>query len=135
RRTRPRPSRDPYCPCDNEPGLGSPKRSATVSLSTSNDNSTATRAPFGHSLGCSDRPARTAFTTVRTVSMLQRQPGFTVGGVGCAWARTTDGMSSKMKLLMVNSRESEEIMRGNWSVQKSCHTSIIDQFRHPHNTL
>jgi len=61
--------------------------------------------------------------------MLQRQPGFTGGGVGCAWARTIAGMSSKMKLLMVNSRESEEIMRGNWSVQKSCHTATRDLFR------
>jgi hypothetical protein len=31
--------------------VGSPYRSATVSLSTSNESSTATRAPFGHFAG------------------------------------------------------------------------------------
>src|SRR5215212_1010393 len=70
---------------------------AMVSLSTSNESSTATRAPFGHAFGCSDRPARTALTTVLTLSMVHCQPGFAfVCGTGCAWASSEAGNSRKM---------------------------------------
>src|SRR5581483_3455343 len=50
-----------------------------VSLSTSNESSTATRAPPGHAAGFSDRPARTAFTTVIALSNVHCHPGFTPG--------------------------------------------------------
>src|SRR5678815_3572050 len=68
--TRGRPARAPYSACDSDPTVGSPKRIATVSLSTSNESSTATRAPFGQAFGCSDLPARTAFTTLLTESIV-----------------------------------------------------------------
>ena len=76
--TRANPCREPNCPMDSEPAFGSPKRSAIVSLSTSNDSATAARAPFGHFAGCSDRPARTVFTTFMTLSIVHCQPGFAV---------------------------------------------------------
>ena len=85
-------------------------------------------APFGHALGCNDWPARTAFTTVRTVSIVQRQPGFRFDGVGCAWAASTDGTRRRMKLFMVNSRDGPDIIchpeersdegSARWRVQK-----------------
>src|SRR5262245_30635347 len=90
---RSRPTRAPYCACDSAPTVGSPKRMGIVSLSTSNESNTATRALPGHFAGLSDRPALTALMTVYTLSMDHFQPGFAVvGGTGCAWANTQAGM-------------------------------------------
>src|SRR6476620_6436464 len=94
--TRRNPCRDPYCPMDSAPAFASPKRRATVSLSTSNESSTATRAPFGHGAVSRFRPARTVFTTVLTLSIVHCQPGFAlVCGTGWACASASDG--TKMK--------------------------------------
>src|SRR5689334_7760661 len=79
------PTRAPYSFCDSAPMVGSPKRMETVSLSTSNENRTATRAPLGHAFGLRLRPARTAFTTLNTESSVHSQPGLTPGR-GCASA-------------------------------------------------
>src|SRR5438309_6348047 len=67
-----------------------------VSLSTSNERSTATRAPPGHDAGLSDRPARTALTTVIALSKVHCQPGFAVVcGTGCACANRAVGSIAK----------------------------------------
>jgi hypothetical protein len=88
-RMRGSPTRAPYCPCDSSPIVGWPKRRLGVSLSTSNESATATRAPFGQRLGCNERPARTACTTFITVSVDHSQPCFTL-----AWARSGSGASA-----------------------------------------
>ena len=70
-----------------------------LSASMSKVMATATFAPFGHAAGCSDRPARTVFTTVFTLSIVHCHPGFAfVCGTGCACARSSDGsrVSSKV---------------------------------------
>ena len=59
------PVREPYSPCANSAGLSEPSRSGPVSLSRSNDNPTATRAPLGHDFGVRSRPARTRPTRAR----------------------------------------------------------------------
>src|SRR5262249_15305372 len=51
-----------------------------VSLSTSKDSKTATRPPLGHFAGLRLLPARTAFTTVRTLSIDHFHPGLAAGG-------------------------------------------------------
>src|SRR5678816_1614653 len=90
--TRRNPCRDPYCPMDSAPAFASPKRSATVSLSTSKESRTATRAPFGHGAVRRFLPARTVFTTVVTLSIVHCQPGFAfVCGTGWACASASDG--------------------------------------------
>src|SRR6185436_2873242 len=86
---------------ESEPAFASPKRSATVSLSTSNESRTATRAPFGHAAGWSERPARTVLTTLSTLSMVHCQPGFAVVcGTGCDWATSRDGMRPSARSFM-----------------------------------
>ena len=69
-----------------------------VSLSTSNDSSTATREPFGHAVGCSERPARTSLTTEVTLSMDHFHPGLAeVTGTGCACAWSTAGQQASSR--------------------------------------
>src|SRR3954452_22653218 len=69
-----------------------------VSLSTSNESSTATLAPPGHFAGLSDLPARTAFTTVIALSKVHCQPGFAVvTGTGCACASRLAGTTAIRK--------------------------------------
>src|SRR5688500_18592919 len=95
---------------ESEPAFGSPKRSAMVSLSTSNESRTATRAPFGHAAGWSERPARTVLTTLSTLSMVHCQPGFAVVcGTGCDWATSSDGMRPRARSFM--NRGAEDMVR------------------------
>ena len=94
RTRRPSPRRAPYCAEASVPTVGSPKRRGIVSLSTSNDSSTATRAPPGQLAGASERPARTAFTTVRTESMVHCQPG--LAGVGAVCALSSAGRTNRI---------------------------------------
>src|SRR4029453_5875177 len=101
--TRRNPWREPYCPMDSAPAFASPKRSATVSLSTSNESSTATRARFGHGAVSRFRPALTVFTTVVTLSIVHCQPGFAfVCGTGWAWASASDGMRARRVSFMAD---------------------------------
>src|SRR6185503_15463969 len=98
-----------------------------VSLSASKDSSTATRAPPGHVLGWSERPARTALTTFITLSMLHFQPGVTAA-CGVTWADISVGTSSVSPMtcarMRIPHRECRELRRKLWSGQdarKVCH--------------
>ena len=59
--------REPYWPWLMRIGLGSLSRSGMVSWSASNDSATAQVAPFGQTLGRSERPARARSTMPRQV--------------------------------------------------------------------
>ncbi len=77
--TRCRPTRAPYSPCDMAPIDGSALRAIwMVSLSTSNEIITATRAPFGQDSGCRLRPARTRLAMARISSRSRYRPGWLV---------------------------------------------------------
>ena len=89
RTTRGSATRDPYSPCDRGPMLGVPVRSPwIVSLSTSKESRTATRAPPGHESGLRSRPARTSFTMERTYPSDQFH-GSAGSGVTCPGASGT----------------------------------------------
>src|SRR5215467_14697665 len=95
-----RPTRAPYSFCDKPPTVGSPKRIETVSLSTSKENRTATRAPLGHAFGLRLLPARTALTTAKTESSDHSQPGFTPGRTCAAaiWQAKSGAESRKRRM-------------------------------------
>src|SRR5215467_10459374 len=91
------PTRAPYSFCDKPPIVGSPKRIETVSLSTSNENRTATLAPLGHVFGLRLLPARTALTTAKTESSDHSQPGFTPGLTWAARLAATSGAANRAR--------------------------------------
>src|SRR5439155_5307395 len=72
----------PKSPADSVVGDVSPRASRYDSLSTSKLRHTATRAPFGHAVGISLRPARAVPAARRSSSSVHRAPGF--GGLDCA---------------------------------------------------